>query len=58
MAWECPSANNSWKEITSALRNIINNNILLTLQHLSLWNLYYHLKTLGESTECGFNHHG
>lgn len=41
MAWECPSANNSYKEIISALRGIVNNDILLTLQQcISVYGTY------------------
>jgi len=32
MAQECLESNNSWKEVITALKGIINNDILLTLE--------------------------
>ena len=55
MAWECPSTNNSKKEIISALRGIINNGILLILQQcISVYGSYTSIyRTLGKVLNMG-----
>lgn len=55
MAWESPLVNNSYKEIISALRGIINNDILLTLQQcISVYGTYTDIyRPLGKVLNMG-----